>query len=175
MSLKVRDGIEMTFKKLVLRCSGRKCAVECLRRDTLQPGALSGHHMFQENNAEMEPAPGALENCSTSHRTDPMENPWLGSDAVALMSVFAMRKLAYGKVFVTVSTDNASANARNTYKRSLRRLSSGLCILRFPLTQDRSAVRRRLRLEGAPRLETTSFVAPYTLILWPSTTRIQHS
>jgi hypothetical protein len=58
------------------------------------------------------------------------------------MSVFAMRKLAYGKVFVTASADKASANAKNAYKRNLRRLSSGLCIQSFPLTQDRGAVRR---------------------------------
>jgi len=48
----------MTFKKFVLRCSEWKCVVECLREDTLPPGSQSAPHIFQRNNAEMEPVQG---------------------------------------------------------------------------------------------------------------------
>jgi len=48
MRLKVRYGIEMTFKKLVLRCSGRKCVVKCPRETHCRLGPGLAPTSFKE-------------------------------------------------------------------------------------------------------------------------------
>jgi len=82
------------------------------------------------------------------------------------MSAFAMRKVAYGRVFVTASADNASANASNAYRRSLRRLA--LCILSFPSPKIVVRSDASSGWQARPDWKIASFIAPYTLIPCPS-------
>jgi hypothetical protein len=48
MSLKVCNGIEMTFKKLVLRSSSGKCTIECLGETHCGPNASLSAAFFNK-------------------------------------------------------------------------------------------------------------------------------